>query len=224
MRNPLLTAVVTIATVASGIVSPLSAKKAPRLVWQVTRSSDPITGTTSCIVAAYDQAGRLSYSRTGMLYPFVENSSVHGVLVGVSSGGRVRLPTGDIVWRVDDRPFRTLAAADNPAGATTSAMPQGVIGMQQLVDQQMKLIAAATATSTVASGATARSMLAEMLAGKGLVFRAATATVGYGLPTGGDQQVGLLTRDGIRPYPLDGSFRDGLAACEMSVTVSTGSD
>jgi hypothetical protein len=122
-------------------------------VWQVTRSSDPVTGATRCIVAAYDQARGKSFSRTGTLYPIVENSSVHGVLVGVSSGGRFRLPTGDIVWRVDDRPFRTPAAADNPAGATT-AMPQESADMQRLVDQQMRIVNAVTATSTVASGDT----------------------------------------------------------------------
>lgn len=217
MRKSLILA----AAAASTLFMPaLSAKKKPKPVWQVTRTSDPITGTTSCIVAAYDRAGGLSYSRTGALYPFVENSSVHGLLVGVSSGGRVRLPTGDIVWRVDDRPFRTLAAADNPAGATMSAVPQSTPGMQQLVDEQMRLIAAATATSTVAGGDTARVMLDEMLAGKGLVFRAAAATASYGLPTGGDRRVGLLTKGGIRPYPLDESFRAGLTAC--GITTASG--
>jgi hypothetical protein len=56
-------------------------------------------------------------------------------------------------------------------------------------------------------------MLAEMLAGHGLVYRAAAATNGYGLPTGAEQRLGQITRDGIRPYPLDESFRAGLTAC-----------
>ncbi len=206
--------VVTLALI--GIGTAASARKAPKSVWQVTRSTDPITGATSCIVAAYDRAGSLRYSRTGALYPFVEISSVHGVLVGVSSGGRIRLPTGDIVWRVDDRPFRTLAAADNPTGAAASAVPPGNPAMQQLVDQQMRIVAAATATSTVASGETARAILDEMLAGRGLVFRAAAATASYGLPTGAGQEVGLLTREGVRPYPLDDSFRAGLASCGIT--------
>lgn len=223
MRKPLLTATAILLPLM-GIASAGEAKKAPRAAWQVTRSSDPITGATRCIVAAYDKAAGMSFSRTGALYPFVENSSVHGVLVGVSSGGRFRLPTGDIVWRVDDRPFRTLAAADNPAGATTSAMPQGAADVQRLVDQQMRIINAATATSTVASGDTARAMLAEMLAGRGLVYRAAAATNGYGLPTGAEQSVGLMTRDAIRPYPLDGSFRAGLTACGIAASVPAGSD
>jgi hypothetical protein len=208
------------AILAAAFAAPaVRAKKVPRPVWQVTRTSDPITGATSCIVAAFDQAAGMSFSRTGALYPFVENSSVHGVLVGVSSGGRIRLPTGDIVWRVDDRPFRTLAAADSPTGTTLSAIPQGDPAMKTLVDQQMRLVAAATATSTVASGSTARAILDEMLAGRGLVFRAAAATTAYGLPTGGGQRVGQITRYGPRPYPLDDSFRTGLAACGISTTV-----
>lgn len=210
---------VIVAMMASALLAhAVQAKKAPRPVWQVTRTSDPITGATSCIVAALDQAAGISFSRIGALYPFVENNSVHGVLVGVSSGGRVRLPTGDIVWRVDDRPFRTLAAADSPARATASAIPQGNAAIQGLVDQQMRLIASATATSTVASGQTARAILDEMLAGQGLVFRAATATPAYGLPGEGEQRVGQITKNGLRPYPLDDSLRAGLNACGIVTT------
>ena len=205
------------AMVAAGFATTtVSARKAPDAVWQVSRTSDPITGATSCIVAAYDRAAGMSFSRTGILYPFIENNSAHGLLVGVSSGGRIRLPTGDIVWRVDDRPFRTLAAADNPAGMNNAALPQQSAEMTGLMQQQMRLIAAATATSTVAGGKIARIMLDEMLAGQGLIFRAAAATTSFGLPTGAGQSVGRITKDGLRPYPLDGSFRAGLAACGIS--------
>jgi hypothetical protein len=194
-----------------------SAKKAPRSVWQVSRSSDPITGASSCIVAAFDQAGGLSYSRTGAIYPFVENSSTHGVLVGVSSGGRMRLPTGRIVWRVDDKPYRTLDPADNPAGPTSSAATQDNPAMKQLVDQQLRLIASATATSTVAGGDMAKAMLAEMVTGGGLIFRAEAATQNYGLPTGNEGRVGLLTAKGLAPFPLDKGFRAGLAECGVKL-------
>ena len=216
MAKRILSLAAAAVMVAVCVAPSVSARKAAKPVWQVSRTSDPITGATSCIVAAYDHAAGMSYSRTGGLYPFVENSSAHGLLVGVSSGGRIRLPTGDIVWRVDERPFRTLAAADNPAGMNASALPQGNAAMQQLVDQQMRLVAAATATSTVAGGTTARAILAEMLTGSRLIFRAAAATTSYGLPTGTDRSVGQLTKDGVRPYPLDDSFRVGLTACGLA--------
>ena len=207
-------ALLLIAAVAA--TAPADAKKKPRETWQVSRTTDPIIGATTCVVAAYDRAAGMSYTRVGALYPFVENSGTHGLLVGVSSGGRFRLPTGDIVWRVDDRPFRTLSAANNPAGMNASTITQGNPAMQQLVDQQMRLVAAAIATSTVASGDTARIMLAEMRAGKGLIYRAAAVTGSYGLPTGAEQKVGQITKDGLRPIPLDESFRAGLVKCGIA--------
>ena len=203
---------------AVAVTAPADARKKPKETWQVSRTTDPITGATTCVVAAYDRGAGMSYTRVGALYPFVENSGTHGLLVGVSSGGRVRLPTGDIVWRVDDRPFRTLIAANNPPGMNASAIPQDNPAMQQLVDQQMRLVAAATATSTVASGDTAREMLADLRAGSGLVFRAAAATNSYGLPTGAEQRVGQITKDGLRPIPLDESFRAGLVTCGIVET------
>lgn len=215
-KRPSLLAAITMVAALS-LVPVATAKKAPRGVWQVSRSSDPITSASSCIVAAFDQAGGLSYSRTGAIYPFVENSSTLGVLVGVSSGGRMRLPTGRIVWRVDDEPFRTLDPADNPAGTASSTAAQDNPAMKQLVDQQLRLIAAATATSTVAGGDTAKAMLAEMVAGRGLIFRAEAATQDFGLPTGNEGRVGLLTAKGLAPFPLDDSFRAGLAECGVEL-------
>jgi hypothetical protein len=217
MRNARI--ILGLAAAASAVLGSAAAiAKTPKPVWQVTRTGDPITGATSCVVAAYDKAAGLSFSRTGALYPIVENSSTYGLLVGVSSGGRFRLPTGDILWRVDDRPFRTLAAADSPAGMNATTLPQANAAMAHLVAEQMRVIAAATATSTVASGSVARAMINEMLAGKGLVYRSAAATANYGLPTGVERSVGQITSEGLRPYPLDDSFRAGLAACGISAT------
>ena len=45
------------------------AKGKPREKWSVTRSSDPITGSTSCVVTAYDTAAGMKFSRMGFLYP-----------------------------------------------------------------------------------------------------------------------------------------------------------
>jgi hypothetical protein len=97
----------------------------------------------------------VSFSPVGLLYPFVENNPDQGVLVGVSSGGRYRMPTGDILWRVDDKPFRTLRAQDNPALPSTLAVANTDVAskaMQDAVALTMRLTIAATASSTVASG------------------------------------------------------------------------
>jgi hypothetical protein len=197
------------------------AKKPPRGRWEVSRTSDPITGKTSCVVAAPDQAGGLSMTRIGLLYPFVEMSSEQGLLVGVSSGGRYRMPSGDIIWRVDDRPFRTLLAQDNPvspasATAGTAATDAASKAMQDAVALTTRMTTAVTATSTAASGDRAREMLAEMLAGQGLLFRSAHTAPAYGLPGAANQAVGQYTDKGMVPYPLDASFRAALAACGIA--------
>lgn len=40
--------------------------------------------------------GRSTKKATGALHPVIESSSPYGLLVGVSSGGRFRLPTGGL--------------------------------------------------------------------------------------------------------------------------------
>lgn len=129
------------------------------------RTTDPIIGKISCVVSAIDNVAGLRFSQTGGLHAVVQNSTHHGLLVGVSSGGRFRLPTGDIVWRVDDRPYRELKATDNPPPAGAPAMifpvPPGtsdaaVAAMQQTIATALQATAGMTATSTVATGGNAR--------------------------------------------------------------------
>jgi hypothetical protein len=209
--------IVTLATVAG----PAVAQRDRNEVWSVSESVDPITGVRRCVVAAFDRAMNTRYSRTGYLYPFVEANSLTGLLVGVSSGGRFRLPSGDIVWRVDDRPYRELHAADNPLPAT----PEGESSaLQDLTNYQMRAIQAATATATVASGQRAREILDEMLGGSTLVFRGASAAPSYGLPSQQTNEVGQITNEGLRPYALDQSFRDGLTACGILGQAASGEE
>ena len=205
------------------------AKKKPREVWSVSRTSDPITGDSSCVVTAYDTVGRLKYSRFGFLYPVVENNSKLGLLVGVSSGGTYRVPTGDILWRVDQNPHRTLRAVDNPALAGSSmfgpSLKTGDAETDKKVEEAMastgNIVASMTATSTVASGDLAREMLDEMLGGQALIYRQAQAAPAYGLPSGAANRVGQYTTDeGHVPIKLDESFRRGLAECGITTAAS----
>lgn len=213
--------------VLAGVVltaTPLEARK-PKDAWAVTRMADPITGASSCVVAAPDQFGKFKYSRFGYLYPIVENNVQLGLLIGVSSGGKYRVPTGDILWRVDANPFRTLRAADNPAatplvplGAPT---PTGNAATDKMVADAManamKVAGAYTATSTVVGGDKAVDMLREMLAGRSLLYRQAGAAPNYGLPSSQTYAVGQWTSEGLRPIPLDESFRRGLAECGITL-------
>lgn len=221
---------VSIVATCAAVAAPVSAKK-PEAAWSVSRVSDPVTGRTSCVVAAFDRAAGMRFSRTGTLYPLVENHPVHGLLVGVSSGGQFRLPTGDILWRVDDRPFRDLKAADNPPSqAVPVAIPYLPAGddpaskaMRDTIEQALRMSSGLAATSTMASGSKAREMLDEMLAGSSLIFRAAASVPDYGLPSSNAYRVGQFTSKGLRPFPLDTSFRAGLTACGIATEPASGS-
>lgn len=195
---------------AAAIVSvfAMPAPSRDKSVWTAAQSVDPITGKNSCVVSAYDRAAGMSFTRVGILYPIVEMNSKHGLLVGVSSGGRVRIPSGDILWRVDDLPYRGLKAANNPTNRSgTSALPADAAA--KLTQDMLAL----TTASTVASGDTAWAMLDEMRRGKDLQYRQAEANTAYGLPQSSAQLAGQLTKKGLAPFPLDASFHAALARC-----------
>lgn len=213
---------ITAATLlAMTLAMPAGAKGRPAQTWQATCTTDPVTGATRCVVTALDYVGRTRYSRTGFLYPVIEKHPVHGLLVGVSSGGRFRLPTGTILWRVDDRPFRELRAEDGPMTVDTPAVAptgadQNSVAAKVMADAMAltnRMILSATATSTFAQGNTALAMLEELRAGAGLIFRAKAAVPDTGLPGTGMYRVGQITRDGLRPVPLDASLASALADC-----------
>lgn len=205
--------------------SPTAAKKKPREAWSVTKTEDSITGAKTCVVAAYDQVRKSRFTQTGALYPIVEKNDTLGILVGVSSGGRYRLPTGDILWRVDKLPHRTLKAADNPATASSLDASTPYKTGNEVADKAMAdamaatsgMTAAMTATSTVASGGKASEMLAEMLSGHGLIFRSAAVAPAFGLPNDRSSRVGQYTDEGLKPIPLDASFRAGVTECGIKL-------
>jgi hypothetical protein len=185
--------------------------------WQVLRATDPITRVTTCSVAATDHIRNTRFTMTGGLYPVVEMSSTYGLLVGVSSGGRIRMPTGDILWVVDDKPYRTLRAAENPG---SPAMPATSSDAAKAIDAvtayAMQLARSGAATSTMASGVKAREMLDEMLQGRSLLFRAAGWGQQTGLPDYSAMMAGQINEKGeLHPVPLDTSFRAGLQECAI---------
>lgn len=204
-----------------------SAHARPRVsqVWSVSESSDPITGVRRCVVAAFDRSWGMSFTRSGYLYPFVENNSQMGILIGVSSGGTYRLPTGNILWRVDDLPFRELRAADNPMpdGSTPQPIPTDMASLSRMdmTAYQARLVQTMTATATVAGGQRGQEMLAELLAGHSLIFRSAAVAPAYGLPSQSTQAVGQITNEGLRPIPVDQSLRDGMARCGIPLPTPT---
>ena len=213
----------TIATSAIALlVGACASSPQQRDVWTVTESVDPITSVSRCIVAPPDRACGTAYTRTGYLYPFVENNSELGLLVGVSSGGPIRVPPGDIVWRVDDKPHRTLDAVNTPTLGTASP-PVDTSEMTDVVRQSFETAMAASSGmissiqngTTAVDGENAQEMLAEMRAGSQLLYRSAAASQSMGLANPSTIAVGRY-RDGEQePFPLDASFESALQRCGL---------
>ena len=206
----------TLAIAAAGLtISPSAqARKAPKPAWQVMRATDPITRASTCAVVASDYLGKTRFTQTGALYAVVEMNSTYGLLVGVSSGGRFRLPTGDILWVVDELPHRELRAANNPGSASSADSVVPTASVEAMTAYARQLTQSLSATSTMASGVKAREMLDEMLKGKALLYRSAAAGPQTGLPDYVALLAGKVNQRGeIRPVPLDASFREGLKSC-----------
>jgi hypothetical protein len=184
------------------------------------RATDPITRVSTCAVVASDYSRKTRFTMTGGLYPVVEMNTTYGLLVGVSSGGRYRLPTGDILWVVDDKPYRTIRAAENPgAPAVPAAGSDAAQAIDTVTAYAIQLARSGAATSTLASGAKAREMLDEMMHGQSLLFRAAGMGPQTGLPDYTAMRAGQVNEKGeLHPIPLDDSFREGLAACGIGQT------
>lgn len=210
---------------ACAVLSSACLAKTPNKVWRATKTIDPVVGSERCVVVAPDSFGKDAFTRAGILYPMVEMSAKYGLLVGVSSGGRYRFPTGDILWRVEGQPLRELRAADNPFSAIPAialpALPSGSDAASKAIAETtamaLRMSTAVAATSTVASGAKAKEMLAEMLAGKSLLFRPAGSVPEVGLPTTRAYDVGMYTNKGWQPIPLDDSFAAALSSCGIEV-------
>ena len=88
--------------------------------------------------------------------------------------------------------------------------------IQEAMAFATKMSVSMTATSTVASGERAKAMLDELLAGKALIFRSAAVVLEFGLQSSAMYRVGQFTEKGLRPIPIDASFRAGLAACGLA--------
>lgn len=216
---------ITAATFMLACAMPATAKDKTPHTWSATRTTDPVTGVTRCVVTAMDYVGKTRYSRTGFLYPVIENHQKHGLLIGVSSGGRFRLPTGTMLWRVDEQPFREIRPEDGPvpdgtAIAAAPVPPGADAATTKAVNDAMalatRMAAGFSATSTFATGEIAKAMLAELRAGHGLLYRAKAATTDTGLPDSGMYRVGQFTKDGLKPIPVDESLETSLAQCGMA--------
>lgn len=190
--------------------------------WIASASVDPITGVERCVVTIPDRSFGSAFSRTGSLYPYVEQNSELGLMVGVSSGGRYRLPTGDIEWRVDDNPHHTLKSSDTPstgdtiATVSTADMSDAQAdAYEQSMDDIDSLVFSLQNGVTAAGGEKAEALLAELRAGSELQFRSKGAAPSAGLVSSSTYLTGRSENGKFVPIILDESFEVALSQCGL---------
>jgi len=190
--------------------------------WTASSSVDPITGVERCVVSIPDRSFGSAFSRTGALYPYVEQNSELGLMVGVSSGGRIRLPTGDIDWRVDDNSHHTLKASDTPSSgvdipdANTAEMSEAALeAFENSMANAEGMVFSIQNGVTAAGGEKAELLLEELRAGSELRFRSKTAAPSAGLVSSSTYLTGRLEGGELVPFLLDESFERALVTCGL---------
>ena len=182
---------------------------APSVRWFTQGGVDEFTDVRSCMVTAASRyTARFATSYTGKYYPFVETRA-GSLRVGVRSGGRVKIPVGDVQIRIDDHKTWTIASAETPLDympqATRDDIARRVKAMGGDADRakatyeaMMATMARSMSPFTAATGEKARKILRQMMNGTRIKYR----TVGMNAPgsTKGE-------------YYLDESFLAGLREC-----------
>ena len=190
-----------------------------------------MTGIQRCVASVPDRSFTgARYTVNGYLYPVVENNSELGLLIGVSSGGDIPVPTGDILWRIDSNEVHTLLVSETPTigadgQADENAFSRTYAQTMSVINQ---MVASVQNGATLVGGKRAEAILAEMRSGSELVFREAVAAPNTGLIRSGTENMGIVEEDysvrarlGLdpvrsrRPIKLDDSFEAALQECGL---------
>lgn len=140
------------------------------------------------------------FTKSGMAYPFV--GYIDGeLLVGVRSGGKFRIPVGNIQLRIDEHDAWTIMTSETPTdlmGIPTSALPpiEGLTpDMAAAVEGTQKMMSGIISPFTATTGEKAQAILKQMLSGNVLKYR----SVGFNQQTSTTGEV-----------ELDSSLRESL--------------
>ena len=172
-------------TMASLLLSGCASVQPEWVSWSET---DEFTDNTLCratVGSIYSQNS--VYTMTGNFYPFIEK--VNGeIIVGLTSGGKVKMPVGDIQLRIDNNKAwdintdETPADPDNLPKYMQAMQSNSALYTQNLSDEEKKLVedafektsnstAKMVSTFTATTGEKALLIINEMLQGKEVIYR-----------------------------------------------------
>jgi hypothetical protein len=195
---------------------------APKVKWIASTQFDRFTDITTCSVSTGSlYTGSSVFTYSNHLYPFIEVVN-NDLRVGVKSGGKYKVPVGDVQLRIDSNKAWTISMSETPVIAKPNTPVNAQLDLmteyaKNLPKEQQKLIVDSYKTAmsttgkmlspfTVATGDKAKSILNEMLSGKILIYR----TLGLGPMTG---NVGGSTGE----FLLDASLNTALEKCQIKI-------
>jgi len=195
---------------------------APKVEWVASTEFDRFTDITTCSVSTgslYTQSSVFTY--TNRLYPFIQvvNDELQ---VGVKSGGKYKVPVGNVQLRIDSNKAWAISMSETPVSGKPNPIVNGQVDLmaeytKTLSKEQQKIVVDSQKTAmnateqmlspfTVATGDKAKTILNEMLNGKVLIYR----TLGFG-------PMVPATAATTGEFLLDGSLQAALDKCQIKV-------
>jgi len=187
---------------------------APRVEWVATLKMDAFTDQKTCSVTVGSLYTRNSvYSYTNLYYPYID--VVNGdIRVGIKSGGKYKIPVGDVQLRIDNNKAWVISSSETPL----DYVPKGAFNnmaqyyqnlpeesrtlIQDAYKETMKATSRAMSPFTATTGEKAAKILQEMLIGKNIKYR----TVGLN-----------QAASSIGEYKLDSSLKSALLKCGVKL-------
>lgn len=190
------------------------ASNSPKQNWVVLNNTDQFTDKTTCTVTTGSfYSGDSVYTMSNHYYPYIQKDGTT-ILVGVQSGGKFKIPVGNIQLRIDSNPAWMITSAETPLlSSNTAANTLPPSYPDNMSDEQKKAFettyknAMNTATKamspfTATTGDKAHKILTEMLNGHKLIYR----TVGLNQDASSTGEV-----------LIDNSFKTALDQCGISL-------
>lgn len=185
----------------------------PEIKWVSAKNKDEFTDVSSCKVTVGSlYTHKNVYTEAGKFYPYIEK--VDGVLrVGLQSGGKYKIPVGNIQLRIDSNKTWDISTSETPLDLAPPIQSFNTDYIAELSEEQKKIIEGAyestLATSaklispyTVTTGDKAVLIVKEMLVGNELKYR----TIGF-------NQAASSTGS----YALDLSLKNSLIDCGIEL-------
>lgn len=156
----------------------------PKVHWFVQENIDEFTDVKTCrVTVGTHYTHSTIYIQSNTLYPFIELKN-GDLRVGVLSGGKIKVPVGNVQLRIDDNKAWTITITETPldyiSPETTQYLKspnEKTLNTEQsettkkAVEAAVYQVHAAISPYTATTGEKAKQILDEMLKGKILKYR-----------------------------------------------------